>query len=305
LSEQSILFLSKDNSVPLILEKQSDTVVHCFTSFLDSLEKLQNMKFSVLFIDYAYFDTEGIISFFNSTAKKDKIDLPKVLYISRNDFGYLKKKEIELFDNIIIKEELSQEFFKYRLEQTIECWRIKRDILNQELDIIEGDERFKTIFNSIPVIMAVLSVPDREFFAVNKQFYDSLGYTRGEILGKTVEELGIFSMPEDSPYNINELKNRAHYLNVELIINRKIGDNLRVLVSAETLLYNGQDYRLLAAIDITKQKNTEEELKKINYEVSRINRLMNGREHRVIKIKKEVNTLCKDLGLSIRYRSVE
>lgn len=57
--------------------------------------------------------------------------------------------------------------------------------------------------------------------------------------------------------------------------------------------------------DITYKKQIEDELKKRVYELENINRLMVGRELKMIELKKEVNSLCKQLGLSPRYSNDE
>ncbi len=53
--------------------------------------------------------------------------------------------------------------------------------------------------------------------------------------------------------------------------------------------------------DITFKKQIEDELKKRVYELEKFNQLMLGRELKMIDLKKEVNSLCKQLGLPPRY----
>ena len=56
--------------------------------------------------------------------------------------------------------------------------------------------------------------------------------------------------------------------------------------------------------DITERKQAEEELKKHLGEIERFNRLMAGREMRVIEMKKEVNVLLAELDREPQYKSV-
>jgi PAS domain S-box-containing protein len=53
--------------------------------------------------------------------------------------------------------------------------------------------------------------------------------------------------------------------------------------------------------DITFRKQIEDELKKRVYELEKYNQLMIGREIRMVELKKEVNSLCKQFGLPVRY----
>ena len=56
--------------------------------------------------------------------------------------------------------------------------------------------------------------------------------------------------------------------------------------------------------EITGHKQTSEKLRDTFAEMARMNRLMTGREERVIEMKKEVNALLAELGRKPRYASV-
>ena len=53
--------------------------------------------------------------------------------------------------------------------------------------------------------------------------------------------------------------------------------------------------------EISERKNGEEQLTSQLEEIERFNRAMIGREERVLEMKKEVNELCKKLGLPPQY----
>ncbi len=48
--------------------------------------------------------------------------------------------------------------------------------------------------------------------------------------------------------------------------------------------------------DITEQNTREDALQKMLAETERVNRLMQGRETRIVELKQEVNALCAELG---------
>ncbi len=55
--------------------------------------------------------------------------------------------------------------------------------------------------------------------------------------------------------------------------------------------------------DITERKKAEETLRGTLNELERHNRLMSGRESRVLELKAEVNALCEALGRAPTYRT--
>ena len=61
---------------------------------------------------------------------------------------------------------------------------------------------------------------------------------------------------------------------------------------------------MTAFVDITERKQAEKETKKLIADMERMNRLMTGREMRVIEMKKEVNALLAELGRQPEYKSV-
>ena len=85
---------------------------------------------------------------------------------------------------------------------------------------------------------------------------------------------------------------------------RKSGEIFPVELSLATQV--GESGRIFSGIlrDITERKRAEEEREKTLAEMERMNRLMMGREKRVIEMKKNVNALLVELGRDPEYQSV-
>lgn len=68
-----------------------------------------------------------------------------------------------------------------------------------------------------------------------------------------------------------------------------------------------EDRRVILALcsDINERKLAADRMSGLLSETERINRLMAGREDRVLELKKEVNRLSLELGRDIVYPSVE
>jgi len=75
--------------------------------------------------------------------------------------------------------------------------------------------------------------------------------------------------------------------------------------SSQLILWEGALANLSFLTDITDRKQTEEKLASMYEETIRMNRLMHGREDRLLELKKEVNKLSQQLNQGIIYKSME
>lgn len=71
--------------------------------------------------------------------------------------------------------------------------------------------------------------------------------------------------------------------------------------------YDSENQKLFMLVlrDITSKKQIEDELKKRVYELEKINKLIIGREVRMVELKKEVNSLLRQLGIPPKYSDEE
>jgi PAS domain S-box-containing protein len=147
-------------------------------------------------------------------------------------------------------------FGQWNGEDCIFC--ISKDLTKQQ----EALQKFDRMFNSNPALMAVSDVSlGRKFNEVNQAFLDALGYTRAEVIGKTIKELNLFSEPDKQKIIEEELIKKGHVRNVELKVNTNTGKTLDGIFSGEIIENHGKQYFLTVMTDITDRKKAEEEVK--------------------------------------------
>ena len=128
----------------------------------------------------------------------------------------------------------------------------------------EAQQRFEQLFRNNPALMALSVLPEHEFYDINDTFLKTLGYSKGDIIGMTPGDLGLFVHPEHQARVVSSLDKDGRIVDYELQIRRKDGTILDGLYSGELITSQGRQYLLTVMIDITERKKAEEELRETN-----------------------------------------
>ncbi len=144
-------------------------------------------------------------------------------------------------------------------------WNNKTVIFIVTKDVSEiklSEEKFSTFFNINPSACG-LSDPDTgQYIEVNDAFCDLLGFTKEEVIGKTVFELGILSFEQRNSLLKDADKNRK-IVNAEVDLIAKDGSEKHVLLSAEMIDIHAKTFRYTSVYDITERVHAEAMLKDI------------------------------------------
>ncbi|MCP4763630.1 MAG: PAS domain S-box protein [archaeon] len=123
-----------------------------------------------------------------------------------------------------------------------------------------SNEKFSKMFKSAPAIFGLSNIQDGKYVDINEAFSEILGFSREEAIGRTSTELGILSL-DDRIKMVETIKKDGFLKNYEMKITTKAGKELIVLLFAESLEIADKKYLLISAIDISKQKKIEKELR--------------------------------------------
>jgi PAS domain S-box-containing protein len=170
--------------------------------------------------------------------------------------------------------------------------------LTPEEALRESENRFKAISESTPVGIGV--VADGVFLYVNPAYEKAFGYSKNEVIGKKTHD--IYFEPADRDRILKLLKEKGSITDYEARLKRKDGTPFWSLSSIRPIVFDGKPALLGAFIDITERNKAEEEIRRNAEELARFNRAMVGRENRMIELKKEVNELCRQIGIPARYQ---
>jgi two-component system NtrC family sensor kinase len=133
--------------------------------------------------------------------------------------------------------------------------------LRAEAALREFEERFDTVFRSSPVAMSITSNATLQYVDVNEMFTRSCGFSREEIIGRTSEELQLFSDPSDRERLVAEVLKHGFANCLRIRFRMKMGDVREGLISSQMIRLHGEPHLLSTIADVTDQRRVEEELR--------------------------------------------
>jgi PAS domain S-box-containing protein len=140
-----------------------------------------------------------------------------------------------------------------------------RDISNRkkkEEQLQNAEERFNMIFQLSPSVIIISETKSGKILDVNQAFSDCLGYSRDEVIGQY--SLFDFGVPEVRKKLIVIFLSEGRIINQEVEVITKLAEVKSVLISANYFYAKGEKYLLATAIDITKDKQLEKELSRLD-----------------------------------------
>ena len=123
-----------------------------------------------------------------------------------------------------------------------------------------SEEKFSMLFQANPAYISLTTVEDGRFLAVNDAFTSITGYEQSEVIGRTSEEIGLWSDPGDREQLIKQIEQYGHsrLQKVELI--RKDGYFISGLWSVEKVELEGKTHLIAMLIDATEKMKAERAL---------------------------------------------
>ena len=119
-----------------------------------------------------------------------------------------------------------------------------------------SEKKFQTVFRSSPIPFSITTVAEGRFLDVNAAFERRYGYSRSEVLGRTVQELGIWEDPSDRALMIAQLQ-RGPIRNVITRLRTKTGQTKITAYSADKIEFDGQMCILAVSEDLPEASHLE------------------------------------------------
>lgn len=117
----------------------------------------------------------------------------------------------------------------------------ERALGQSEEDRRASEEKFQKIFHSSPIAFSITTLEEGRFLEVNRAFERRYGYSRREILGRTIQDLRIWEDPADRRLLVAQLKRGGPVRNVIARLRTKSGEIKLTAYSADRIQFEGQN----------------------------------------------------------------
>ncbi|MFZ0453315.1 MAG: PAS domain S-box protein [Ignavibacteriaceae bacterium] len=125
----------------------------------------------------------------------------------------------------------------------------------------ESENKFASTFRLSPQAMTITTLQDGIFIDVNEIFLSDTGYSRAEILGKSIKELKIFINEDERQQFRTQVIKDGYVYGLEMSFRKKTGTIVSCLISSNIIKINGVEHFVTTILNINDRKQIEEKLK--------------------------------------------
>lgn len=169
-----------------------------------------------------------------------------------------------------------------------------------ESALLESENRFRTIAESLPVMISIVRMKDEIISFVNEPFIKSFGYSRDELIGQKTPD--IFCSLIDRNNLAEQLKETGVVNSREVKVKRSDGKTFWIITFIRIINFMNEPSFLVSSIDITETKRSQEDLLRLNRTLN-----ANSKSSQAMMHSKDefsyLNTVCKiiidDCGYSM------
>ncbi|MEI7432877.1 MAG: PAS domain S-box protein [Methanomicrobiales archaeon] len=149
----------------------------------------------------------------------------------------------------------------------------QRRNIREQRRLKASEDKFSSAFHTNPALMAVSSIEEGRFLDVNQSFLKTLGYSREEVIGRTLSDLGLYPDPAQWEVIQGQLAATGQVRDLDVKVTRKDHEVLDGLFSATVIEVAGTPCLLTVILDITDRKKAVDALQESESQLSSIIRV--------------------------------
>lgn len=143
--------------------------------------------------------------------------------------------------------------------------RLLEELSARQETLKENEERYRTIFRTSPDAVSITRLIDSTFIEINDGYSKIFDWQRDEIIGKTAMDIGIWAAQSERDHFRNLIQTHGSCERVESRFIAKTGRVVYGLVSANSIVLNGEPCLLSVTQDITATKDASDQIEYLEY----------------------------------------
>ena len=158
---------------------------------------------------------------------------------------------------------------------------VMRDITERKLaeeELQKSEERFSKAFRSSPLAVTISTEADGRYLDVNDAYLQMVGHKRGEVVGRTAEELDFWVQPSHRIEMLRQLRERGRLTGFHAQYATSKGEIREADIAAELIELEGQACVLVITRDITETQQLEAQFRQAQ-KMEAVGRLAGGVAH--------------------------
>ncbi|HLO58991.1 MAG TPA: PAS domain S-box protein [Bacteroidales bacterium] len=160
-------------------------------------------------------------------------------------------------------------------------------IINEQ-DLRESEDRFRTIAESLPVLISITRISDSTIRFANDAYTSAYGYSKKDMIGK--KAIDMYFYPDERNEVVALLAKQGFIENIELKVKRKDDTAFWVMTSVKKITFEGEPSYLSATINIDERKKQQQELVRLNRTLNAL-----GKSSQLIVHSNTENDLLRDV----------
>jgi PAS domain S-box-containing protein len=138
--------------------------------------------------------------------------------------------------------------------------KIAAEYKKMEQALRNSEEKFSRAFHSGPAFIAIIAIKDGKHVEVNESYLRATGYTREELIDRTVDEIHIWAKEGDYNRMMGIFREKGRIDKQEFEFRMKSGEIRTWLTSAEPVDISGEPCVVGISIDVTEHNRMEKAL---------------------------------------------